>query len=63
LGIGIGPGIAYFLNQNIALEVLPKYNLTVGFGNATTTNALNISIGFQIHLPKSKLKAMKEDVN
>lgn len=62
LGIGFGPGIAYFLNQNIALEVLAKYNLTAGFGNSTTNNNLNIGIGFQIHLPKSKLKAMKSDI-
>ena len=62
LGIGFGPGLAYFLNENIALEVLAKYNLTVGFGNATTNNGLNIGIGFQIHLPKAKLKAMKADV-
>jgi hypothetical protein len=62
LGIGVGPGIAYFLNQNIALEVLAKYNLLVGFGNATTNNGLNIGIGFQIHLPKSKLRSMKNDV-
>lgn len=62
IGIGFGPGLAYFVNQNIALEILPKYNLTVGFGNSTTNNALDISIGFQIYLPKSKLKAMKNDV-
>lgn len=50
LGVGIGPGFAYFLNQNIALEVLAKYNLTVGFGNSTTINSLNLGLGFQIHL-------------
>ncbi len=62
LGLGFGPGVAYFLNENIALEVLAKYNLTAGFGNSTTNSGLNIGIGFQIHLPKSKLKSMKEDV-
>ena len=62
LGIGFGPGLAYFLNENIALETLAKYNLTVGFGNSTTNNGLNIGVGFQIHLPKSKLKAMKSDI-
>lgn len=61
LGIGFGPGLAYFINQNIALEVLAKYNLTVGFGNSTTNNALNIGFGFQIHLPKSKLNSLKKD--
>lgn len=62
LGIGFGPGIAYFLNPNIALEVLAKYNLTVGFGNATTDNAISISVGFQIYLPRAKLKSLKNDV-
>ena len=62
LGIGFGPGIAYFLNGNIALEALVKYNLTLGFGNSTTNHGLNIGIGFQIHLPKAKLKAMKNDI-
>jgi len=62
LGIGFGPGIAYFLHENIPLEALAKYNLTVGFGNSTTNHRLNISIGFQIHLPKAKLKAMKNDI-
>jgi hypothetical protein len=62
LGIGFGPGLAYFFNQNIALEVLAKYNLTVGFGNSTTNNALNLGLGFQIHLPKAKLRSMKNEV-
>ena len=62
LGIGLGPGLAYFLNQNISFEALAKYNLTVGFGNSTTNNGLNLSVGFQIHLPKSKLKAIRSDV-
>ena len=62
LGIGFGPGLAYFLNQNIALEVLPKYNLTVGFGNSATNHALNLSVGLQIYLPRAKLNAMKNDV-
>ncbi|HEU4495989.1 MAG TPA: outer membrane beta-barrel protein [Flavobacterium sp.] len=62
LGIGFGPGLAYFLNQNIALEAVAKYNLTVGFGNSTTTNSINLGLGFQIYLPKSKLRSMENDV-
>lgn len=62
LGIGFGPGLAYFINKNIALEALAKYNLTVGFGNSTTNNGLNIGVGFQIYLPKSKLRSLENDV-
>lgn len=62
LGYGFGPGLAYFVNQNIALEALLKYNGSVGFGNSTTTNGLNFGLGLQIYLPKSKLKAIAKDV-
>jgi hypothetical protein len=50
LGLGVGPGLSYFVTSNVALEALAKYNLTVGFGNATTDNAINASFGFQIYL-------------
>lgn len=62
LGVGFGPGLAYFINQNIALEGLVKYNLGVGFGNSTTTNNIHFNLGFSIHLPGSKLKDMKNDM-
>lgn len=55
LGIGFGPGLAYFVTDRIALEGLLKYNLGVGFGNATTTNRINLGIGFQIYLPGRQL--------
>ena len=61
LGFGFGPGIAYFINKNIALETLLKYNGTSGFGNSSSLNSLNFNIGFQIHLPGSKLKAMANE--
>jgi hypothetical protein len=51
LGIGFGPGLAYFVTDRIALEGLLKYNLGVGFGNSTTTNRINLGIGFQIYIP------------
>jgi len=62
LGIGIGPGLAYFLNENIALETLLKYNSNVGFGNSITRNSLVLGIGFQIHLPRAKLKSLKNEI-
>lgn len=60
LGLGFGPGLAYFITDNVALEGLIKYNLAVGFGNSTTTNNIHFNLGFAIHLPGSKLKEMKK---
>lgn len=54
-GLGIGPGYTYFVNKNVALEGLLKYNLNVGFGNSTTNNSITLGIGFQIYLPKAKM--------
>ena len=62
IGFGIGPGLAYFINQNIALEALAKWNMTAGFGNSTTFNSINIGVGMQIYLPKAKIQSMKQDV-
>lgn len=61
LGIGFGPGLAYFITPNIGLEGLLKYNLTVGFGNSTTNNQLAFGLGFQIYLPTKKARAIYED--
>ena len=62
LGLGIGPGLAYFLTPNIGLETLLKYNGIIGFGSKPTSNNLNLSIGFQIYLPTSRLKAIEKDM-
>lgn len=51
LGLGIGPGYAYFITKNIALEGLLKLNENLGFGNTTSTGNLNFGLGFQIYLP------------
>ena len=63
LNFGFGPGYAYFITPNIALETLFKYNGTVGFGNETYTSDFNLGIGFQIFLPgKATLNKVKSDV-
>ncbi|MBV9962524.1 MAG: hypothetical protein JO072_09785 [Parafilimonas sp.] len=51
LGIGIGPGIAYFITPNIGLEALLKYRGIVGFGNDPLNSRLDLNFGFQIYLP------------
>jgi hypothetical protein len=62
LGLGVGPGWTYFITPNIGLEALLKYNGIVGFGSAPTSNNLNLSVGFQIYLPSSRAKAIRNDV-
>ena len=64
LGFGVGPGLAYFINQNIALEGLVKYRWTNGFGdNGVNASNINFGLGFQIHLPKAKIRDMRSDIN
>ena len=60
-GAGFGPGLAYFLTPNIALEGLVKYNLTVGFGSSTTNNNIGFGLGFQIYLPGSQARQLAKD--
>ncbi|WP_126972859.1 outer membrane beta-barrel protein [Gynurincola endophyticus] len=62
LGIGFGPGLAYFITDNIALEGLLKYNITTGFGNSTTNNRLGLNLGFQIYLPTKKVQSVVNDM-
>ena len=56
LGLGVGPGVAYFITPNIGLEGLLKYNGIVGGGNDATSNKLNFNFGFQIYLPGNSTK-------
>jgi hypothetical protein len=57
LGLGFGPGLAYFINPNIALETLLKYKAVIGFGSETTSSRLQLNLGFQIFLPRSKVES------
>jgi len=57
LGIGFGPGLAYFVTPNIGLEALLKYDGIVGFGSRATTSSLDFSLGFQVYLPTSRIKS------
>jgi hypothetical protein len=62
LGLGIGPGYAYFITNNIALETLLKYNGIVGFGSQAYNSSLNLGVGFQIYLPGKRIKSIMNDV-
>jgi len=56
LGLGVGPGLAYFITPNIGLEGLLKYRGRLGFGNETTSSSLNLNVGFQIYLPTRTIR-------
>lgn len=56
LGLGIGPGLAYFVTPNIGLEGLIKYDHIIGFGTSTTSSTLDFNFGFQVYLPSKTLK-------
>lgn len=62
LGLGIGPGYAYFITPNIAFETLLKFDENLGFGNTTSTTDLDLNLGFQIYLPgKSTVNKVKSN--
>ena len=61
LGVGVGPGFAYFITPEIGLETLLKYNGIVGFGSQAYSSNLNLNVGFQIYLPGKKVKAFVND--
>jgi len=63
LGLGVGPGVAYFITPNVGLEALLKYDLTLGFGSSVTSHNFTIGLGFQIYLPTRKARAVYEEAS
>ncbi len=59
---GLGPGLAYFVTENVALEASAKLNLTAGLGNSTMALSPSIGVGFQVYLPTSKIKSIGKDL-
>jgi hypothetical protein len=57
IGLGIGPGLAYFITPNIGLEGLLKYDGVFGFGTAGNASTLDFNFGFQIYLPGRTVKS------
>lgn len=56
LGLGIGPGLVYFMTSNIGLEMLLKYQGIIGFGSSVTSSDLTLAFGAQIYLPHKTLE-------
>jgi hypothetical protein len=62
LGLGFGPGYAYFITPNIGLETLLKYDGIIGFGSSATSSNLVLSVGFQIYLPSKRVASTINDM-
>lgn len=62
LGVGVGPGFAYFITENVGLEALLKYNGIVGFGDEAYTSNLGLNVGFQIYLPTARIRDRANDL-
>lgn len=62
LGLGVGPGFAYFITPNVGLEGLLKYNGIVGFGSSVTSSTLGLGVGFQIYLNSRKMQKRVENM-
>lgn len=60
LGLGVGPGFAYFITPNVGLETMLKYNGIVGFGSNPTSSTLNLSVGFQIYLSSAHARRVAD---
>ena len=61
LGLGVGPGYAYFITPNIGLESLLKYNGIVGFGSQAYRSTLELNLGFQIYLSRKGVKTIMKE--
>jgi len=51
---GTGPGLAYFMTDNIAFETTLKYNGLLGAGNTAYQHAISLNVGIQVFLTKSR---------
>ena len=51
---GFGPGVAYFVTDNVAIEGALKYNGLLGDDTADYQNSLGFNIGIQIFLSRDR---------
>lgn len=58
---GTGPGLAYFITNNVALETTAKYNGLLGAGNTSYQHAISVNLGIQIFLNKSRAQNIYND--
>ncbi|MGB7394693.1 MAG: hypothetical protein WA913_09895 [Pricia sp.] len=55
---GFGPGLAYFVTENVALEASVKYNGLLGDDTIDYQNSLGFNIGVQVFLSRSNAEDM-----
>ena len=56
IALGVGPGLSYFITDNVALDISFKYNALAGGGNTAYQHSLGLNLGIQVFLPSSKAK-------
>lgn len=56
INVGIGPGLAYFIRDNISLEGIVKYDGNFRFNNQNSVSKILLGIGFQIYFFRNSNK-------
>lgn len=60
---GFGPGIAYFVTENVALEATMKYNGLLGKRTEDYQNSIGLNIGVQVFLDRAKTEDIIDRVD
>lgn len=60
---GFGPGLAYFVSDNVALETTVKYNGLIGGGTVDYQHSLGINLGVQVFLSRTNAEQIFERPN
>lgn len=55
---GAGPGLAYFITDNVSLETTLKYNGLLGAGNTAYQHAVSLNFGIQIFLDRNSAETI-----
>lgn len=59
INLGIGPGFAYFIRENAAIEGIIKYDAFLRTGDEDAINEIRFGLGFQLYLFPQRKKRMK----
>ncbi len=59
INLGIGPGFAYFIRENAAIEGIIKYDAFLRFRNESAINEIRFGLGFQLYLSPRREKVVQ----